>query len=233
MWSWDVTLCVLFFREMHVNSLCQSVVLLELVRPKGDPAHYSFSPHCTLFLPHSLKFHTEKGQGRASLSFPPSSSPDGRWDIELRLALVCPWGLGRRDQQLMVMQCTVISEGIQFSSKFVGFFPSKMKEFAHTWFTTAKNQHERDFKSFFVHSVALKVLICAPNKTFLCCGVTAPGNKMLCNQHSRPSYTGISGILTLKSHPHSTSKTMWSVAYHLQLLGHKSQQLLRYIFTQS
>lgn len=44
-----VTLCVLFFREMHVNSLCQSVVLLELVRPKGDPAHYSFSPHCTLF----------------------------------------------------------------------------------------------------------------------------------------------------------------------------------------
>lgn len=117
---------------MHVNSLCQSVVLLELVRPKGDPAHYSFSPHCTLFLPHSLKFHTEKGQGRASLSFPPSSSPDGRWDIELRLALVCPWGLGRRDQQLMVMQCTVISEGIQFSSKFVGFFPSKMKEFAHT-----------------------------------------------------------------------------------------------------
>lgn len=80
--------------------------------------------HCSL--PHSLKFHAEKGQGRASLSFPPSSSPDGRWDIELRLALVCPWGLGRRDQQLMVMQCTVISEGIQFSSKFVFcFFPLK------------------------------------------------------------------------------------------------------------
>lgn len=112
---------------MHFNSLCQSVVLLELVRPKGDPVHYSFSPHCTLFpSSQSQAPHWKKGQGRASLSFPPSSSPDGRWDIELRLVLVCPWGVWRRDQQLMVMQCTVISEGIQFSSKFV-FFPFKIE----------------------------------------------------------------------------------------------------------
>lgn len=109
--------------------------------------------HCSL--PHSLKFHAEKGQGRASLSFPPSSSPDGRWDIELRLALVCPWGLGRRDQQLMVMQCTVISEGIQFSSKFVGVFsPQKWKNL-HIHDLLLQRTNMKEISNHFLYTVWL------------------------------------------------------------------------------
>ena len=95
-----------------------SAVLPELAELKGEPGHYSSSPHCSLpqsHVPHWKKSAALKGKKRegekkgkntalGSLNLTPwssssssSSSPGGRWDIELRL-VVAPgdggWGGG-------------------------------------------------------------------------------------------------------------------------------------------